>query len=123
MSERRDLGHSVGDSSATWSATVGAGGGAQIQDNDGQRVDVLDQKIPFNPTIYVYDNYPGGIGLSQPLFEMQGRTITAAIDLVNGCECAFGCPACIGPILAVEQSGDSSPKQSALRVLRLLTSG
>lgn len=123
MSERRDLGHSVGDSSATWSATVGSGGGAQIQDNDGQRVDVLDQKIPFNPTIYVYDNYPGGIGLSQPLFDMQGRTITAAIDLVNGCECAFGCPACIGPILAVEQSGDSSPKQSALRVLRLLTSG
>jgi len=123
MSERRDLGHAIGDSSATWSASIGINGAVQAQNQDGQGVDLANQKTPFNPTIFVYDNYPGGIGLSQPLFEMQARTITSAIDLVKNCECVLGCPACVGPILAVEQSGQSSPKQSALKVLRLLTSG
>ena len=123
MSERRDLGHAIGDSSATWSATIGLNGNAQAHGHDGQRIDLSNKSLPFNPTIFVYDNYPGGIGLSQPLFEMQARAITAAIDLVKGCDCTLGCPACVGPILAVEQSGQSSPKQSALKVLRLLTSG
>jgi len=123
MSERRDLGHAIGDSSATWSATIGISGAVQAQGQTGQNIDITDDKLPFNPTIFVYDNYPGGIGLSQPLFEMQARTVTTAINLVKGCECTLGCPACVGPILAIEQSGISSPKHSALKVLRLLTSG
>ena len=72
----------------------------------------------FAPAVYLYDNYPGGIGLSRPLFERRDELIAAAVGLVSGCRCGSGCPACVGPILASDEQ--RSPKGSALRVLALL---
>lgn len=50
----------------------------------------------FDPVIFLYDNYPGGIGLSEPLFRLSGRLIEHAAEVVAQCECSAGCPSCVG---------------------------
>jgi DEAD/DEAH box helicase domain-containing protein len=48
--------------------------------------------------------------------------VADARDLVIGCACAGGCPACVGPILAGDESRALTPRQAALSVLELLQS-
>ncbi|MBC7991200.1 MAG: DUF1998 domain-containing protein, partial [Luteimonas sp.] len=75
----------------------------------------------FVPTVYLYDNFPGGVGLSEPLWQRQAELVQRARELVERCDCVAGCPACVGPVLAVDESKlDATPKQLALRVLGLL---
>lgn len=50
------------------------------------------------PVIAIYDNLPGGIGLSRKLYEMHDRLLYAAQDRVKNCSCENGCPACVGPV-------------------------
>ncbi len=49
------------------------------------------------PAVIIYDLAPGGIGFSQRLFELHDELVTRAHALVTSCDCADGCPACIGP--------------------------
>ncbi|MFP5341488.1 MAG: DEAD/DEAH box helicase [Candidatus Limnocylindria bacterium] len=51
------------------------------------------------PTIYLYEAMPGGIGLSERLWERHDELVTAAADLLMACSCEAGCPACTGPRL------------------------
>ncbi len=51
------------------------------------------------PTITVYDQVAGGIGLSQQLYTLQRQALEAAGQLVAACTCEAGCPACVGPVL------------------------
>ena len=70
------------------------------------------------PRIFIYDNYPGGIGFSEPLFRMHDAAARRHARADRECECEHGCPGCVGPI------GDTGPlaKPVALRILdRLLT--
>lgn len=50
------------------------------------------------PTITLYDHIPGGVGLSSSLYERHGELLKSALELVRDCECANGCPACVGPV-------------------------
>src|ERR1019366_2937930 len=52
----------------------------------------------FEPNLYLYDNYPGGIGQSAPLFKMTRPLLEGAAALLRGCPCEAGCPGCVGPI-------------------------
>jgi len=54
------------------------------------------------PTIYLYESVPGGIGLSERLWERHDDLIAAASDLIRSCGCDAGCPACTGPRLEPE---------------------
>ena len=74
----------------------------------------------FQPTVFLYDNFPGGIGLSAPLYDMRARVVDGARRTVSACPCAQGCPACIGPILGSDEQRAESPKTLALIVLSLL---
>ncbi|HIW34637.1 MAG TPA: DEAD/DEAH box helicase, partial [Candidatus Paenibacillus intestinavium] len=65
------------------------------------------------PTIFFYDRYPGGIGLSKRLYEIHSSLILNAQQLITQCQCISGCPACVGPIEEVGIIG----KQSALQLL------
>ena len=68
--------------------------------------------------IFVYDNYPGGIGFSEPLYRMHDELVAGTHRLIAECECENGCPACVGPV------GNTGPlaKIAALRILdRLMT--
>lgn len=49
------------------------------------------------PAVVVYEQVPAGIGFSQRLFEVHAELIQRAYELVSGCECADGCPSCVGP--------------------------
>jgi DEAD/DEAH box helicase domain-containing protein len=71
------------------------------------------------PRIFMYDNYPGGIGFSEPLFSMHAELLSRTRALIAGCECQQGCPACVGPI------GNTGPlaKVVALRILDLMVAG
>ncbi|UCF96440.1 MAG: DEAD/DEAH box helicase [Spirochaetaceae bacterium] len=50
------------------------------------------------PALYVYDNYPGGTGLSEGFLENAAAILQGALELVAECSCAQGCPSCIGPV-------------------------
>ncbi len=118
LSERHDLGRAVGDAGSTWFATVEADGRGGLRSPDGDAMDPAAMRS-FEPTVFLYDNYPGGIGLSAPLFDLRREVVARARDLVAACDCAHGCPACIGPILASDEERGYSPKQAAVRVLEL----
>jgi DEAD/DEAH box helicase domain-containing protein len=69
-----------------------------------------------NPAILIYDKIPGGIGLSQRLFEQHQTLIQGALEMVSECPCQDGCPACVGP-MGEEGFGG---KAHALALLRSL---
>ncbi|MBN9658149.1 MAG: DEAD/DEAH box helicase [Acidobacteria bacterium] len=71
----------------------------------------------FEPNLHLYDNFPGGIGQSAPLFKMTTELLNGARQLILGCGCESGCPSCVGP---AGETGERS-KQSALEILAVLT--
>src|SRR5258708_8990578 len=52
----------------------------------------------FEPNLYLYDNYPGGIGQSAALFRLRQRLLEGAASLFAACPCESGCPSCAGPV-------------------------
>jgi DEAD/DEAH box helicase domain-containing protein len=54
-------------------------------------------ELSAEPIIFLYDNYPGGIGLSEPLFAMHDALLDKTRELIDGCPCQSGCPSCVGP--------------------------
>jgi DEAD/DEAH box helicase domain-containing protein len=68
------------------------------------------------PRIFIYDNYPGGIGFSEPLFGMHDALLSRTRALIAGCECEHGCPTCVGPV------GNIGPlaKLVAVRILDVI---
>jgi DEAD/DEAH box helicase domain-containing protein len=72
----------------------------------------------WEPDLFLYDRFPGGIGHSQPLFEMRERLLRGALELVEACPCEAGCPGCVGPIGEVGEDG----KRHSQAVLRNLLS-
>ncbi|MFP4615656.1 MAG: DEAD/DEAH box helicase [Thiohalorhabdus sp.] len=137
MCEPGDLGRAVGDGDAEWFATVGASGRGQIKHFDGSEGDPgsvspetkdlgaarsgdPEAQGRFVPALFLYDNYPGGVGLSAPLFDQREAIVQQARQLVAACDCAHGCPACVGPILASDAERGFSPKGAAAKVLELL---
>jgi DEAD/DEAH box helicase domain-containing protein len=91
-------GHDIGISIDTGDGDIAAGCAANAQ------------------KIFVYDNYPGGIGFSAPLYQMHRELLTNTRRLVAECDCESGCPGCVGPV------GNTGPmaKVAALRILDLL---
>ncbi len=49
------------------------------------------------PALYVFDQYPGGIGLSDGFLESLQKILRGAAEVVEQCPCQTGCPSCIGP--------------------------
>jgi DEAD/DEAH box helicase domain-containing protein len=68
----------------------------------------------FEPNLYLYDSYPGGIGQSAPLYRMADRLLRQTGELLNGCGCEAGCPSCVGPVGEVGERG----KEVAMRIVR-----
>jgi DEAD/DEAH box helicase domain-containing protein len=102
MCDRQDIGISIGS-------------GEQGDETDLNRAG-LPATLSEQPRIFVYDNYPGGIGFSEPLFRMHDDLLARTRELIAGCECSHGCPTCVGPV------GNTGPlaKVVALRILDLI---
>jgi DEAD/DEAH box helicase domain-containing protein len=59
-----------------------------------------DPQAPFEdqlPVVLIHDTVPGGIGLSQSLYERFDQLIGRCVQLVSTCPCESGCPSCVGP--------------------------
>ncbi len=84
MCEPRDLGFCLGDPYHNW-----------FFRKEADRAKI--QKISFNPTIFLYDAYPGGVGLSSSLFSHRKVLLRNTLAHIEQCSCKQGCPSCIGP--------------------------
>jgi DEAD/DEAH box helicase domain-containing protein len=80
---------------------------------------VSQVRSPHNqsPTIYLYEAVPGGVGMSERLFDRHDELVAGAAELIAGCGCESGCPACTGPRL----ERDVDARALALRLLRSLS--
>lgn len=118
MADARDLQKAVGNGDGAWFASADESGRGQLRGAEGEAGIELQQS--FVPTVYLYDNFPGGVGLSEPLWRRQHELVQRAAELVSRCDCKAGCPACVGPVLAAqEDGGGATPKSLALQVLGL----
>jgi DEAD/DEAH box helicase domain-containing protein len=70
----------------------------------------------FEPNMYLYDAYPGGIGFSAPLFRASELLLAKTRELIAACECEDGCPSCIGPAGALAPRA----KEAAITILEKL---
>ena len=77
------------------------------------------------PTIFVYDGYPGGAGIAELAFEAAERHARATLDLISACPCDEGCP-CVksgadAKAAAEAEAAQAQADQDAIDVTRLLT--
>jgi DEAD/DEAH box helicase domain-containing protein len=106
MCDGHDIGLSVDGGSLDRTTRTGGLGG-------------VPEALALEPNVFIYDNYPGGIGFSRPLFEMHALLLDRTRELIGGCPCDSGCPSCVGP------EGNTGPhaKQVASRILDHLLHG
>ncbi len=93
--ETLDLSHSVGCLNAPWQA------------------------------VFVWEHYPKGLGFTERGYEILDRLVPRALDVVQNCSCADGCPLCVGKplhpytVLNPERGEGSIPsRRAALAILR-----
>ncbi len=88
---------------------------------------VIDSSNTGSPALFVYDRYPGGMGFSERAYASLDEVLGACLDLVSECDCAHGCPSCVGlPVLIPPQQQDPDAgygwpipnKDAALLLLR-----
>jgi DEAD/DEAH box helicase domain-containing protein len=58
----------------------------------------LREAREFTPTIYLYDNQPGGIGLAERIFQVLPDLLARGLETIQDCTCRSGCPSCVGPV-------------------------
>src|SRR6201993_3902123 len=111
MCDRRDLGTAVGERPPSagveteWVEFADANGAA-------------DAKEFYEPNLYLYDGYPGGVGFGGPLYRVHDLLLRRTHELIAACPCDNGCPSCVGP--AGEKS--ERTKEAALAILEKLCS-
>jgi len=81
--------------------------------------DIAGELVTFEPNLYLYDAYPGGIGQSAPLFRLAPQLLKQTAELLAACGCEAGCPSCVGPVGEVGERG----KEVAARILAELRAG
>jgi DEAD/DEAH box helicase domain-containing protein len=103
MCDGHDIGLSVDGGSLDRATRTGGAAGAP-------------STLSTKPNIFIYDNYPGGIGFSQPLYAMHQQLLEQTRELISTCPCDSGCPSCVGP------QGQTGPfaKAVASRILDML---
>lgn len=97
MCDPRDLGYTLGDKS------------------DGTSRPIKNGAPGFDPTIFLYDNAAGGVGLSARAFELRENLLVQARELIETCPCSDGCPACVSP---GEGRGIMGRKEIAIELLK-----
>jgi DEAD/DEAH box helicase domain-containing protein len=123
MCDRRDLGTAIGERSPMSEPTSEIVAAQQppflgtledfIPSRPEDRRLTASIKELFEPNLYLFDAYPGGIGFSGPLFRTHDLLLQKTRELIAACGCEEGCPSCVGP------AGDLAPrtKESALAIL------
>jgi len=107
MCEPRDIGRALGDKApdgvASTAARVGPG--------------------EFDPTLFLFDHVPGGIGLAERIFELGLDLLARSRAMVAACACEQGCPACVGPEAPNATPDRMTRKRAALVLLSAVLGG
>ena len=71
-------------------------------------------RSPFTkePTIFLYDNYQGGIGFAEKIYRSMEELLKMAYEHIQNCPCDKGCPSCVGA------SWNKNIKRDALTILK-----
>jgi len=112
MCDLHDIGVSIGDN-VTGMSVPPRDMPYKIRSNEAQ----LLREAKFEPNIFIYDNYPGGIGLSPSLFQLEEKLLKHCKETIEVCSCQEGCPSCVGP----SKASGTLAKQVALEILTKLT--
>ena len=105
MCDGRDLGTAIGERPPA--------AGSDSSDETMEDVISTNAKEFFEPNLYLYDAYPGGIGFSEPLFRTRELLVQKTRELIAACPCEQGCPSCVGPAGDLAQRA----KEAALAIL------
>ncbi|MBE7480907.1 MAG: DEAD/DEAH box helicase [Polyangiaceae bacterium] len=100
MCDPRDIGQTLGD------------GGSPEEDRAPGRDPFSGRTGGFDPTVFLFDALPGGVGLAPRIYERADELLERARDLIDSCDCDAGCPACVGP---TEEHG--SRKEMSSKIL------
>ena len=114
MADLHDLDRAIGDKSSEWFVRKDKNRRQITSSPAGE--DSVPATDAFDPTIFLFDAYPGGIGFSDLLFERHDALLDSARRLISACPCQCGCPSCVGPTLEVGPRA----KEAALAILELL---
>jgi DEAD/DEAH box helicase domain-containing protein len=102
MCDPRDLGSAMGD--------------AGDENDDGPDAARMPQRARggprpgYRPTLFLYEHVPGGTGLAERIWEQRDVLLAQTRQMIAGCPCPAGCPACVGP-------GEGSRKAVAMELL------
>ena len=114
MCDGRDLGVAIGERPPAFGSNhdVIPAEGHDLNLDSSQNWATVQREF-FEPNLYLFDAYPGGIGFSEPLFRGHELLVHKTRELIQACPCEAGCPSCVGP------AGDPAPraKQAALAIL------
>jgi DEAD/DEAH box helicase domain-containing protein len=111
MCDARDLGTAIGERPSSPGAAI------EWEETPSlEEIAAYTEKEYFEPNLYLYDAYPGGIGFSEPLYRAHDLLLAKTRELIAGCPCEKGCPSCVGPL--GEQSVRA--KEAALTILARL---
>jgi DEAD/DEAH box helicase domain-containing protein len=125
MCDRRDLGTAVGErppAASVGQTFLSIASSLEPSSNGDFTPTRLEDAVSvnskefFEPNLYLFDAYPGGIGFSEPLFLTHDLLIQKTRELISSCDCEQGCPSCVGP------AGDLArrAKEAALAILDCL---
>jgi DEAD/DEAH box helicase domain-containing protein len=115
MCDRRDLGTAIGER-PPGTDSESASDVDPIENFTPARMQEAISPNPkefFEPNLYLFDAYPGGIGFSEALFLTHALLVQKTRELIAACPCEQGCPSCVGP------AGDlaARAKEAALAIL------
>ena len=117
MCDRRDLGVALGDNgqgaAAVERGLLRAGFASRVPVGADGMAGRGGRAEDYQPHVFIYDAYPGGIGLSEPLYRLHDRLLSEGRALIRACPCRDGCPSCVGPAGEVGSRG----KEVALGIL------
>jgi DEAD/DEAH box helicase domain-containing protein len=129
MCDRRDLGTAIGEKSPPPGHEREPGADEDVSDDFEARASAAAADVAsdlavglmadaefFEPNLFLYDAYPGGIGFSDPLFRACDLLLARTRALIESCECESGCPSCVGP---AGERGEKA-KEAALVILSRL---
>jgi len=114
MCDPHDINRCIGDRRSKWFVRFTRDSRGFYSSFKSQEEIPEDKIAFFEPTLFIYDNYPGGMGFSQELFDNTFILLEKTLKLISKCGCLNGCPSCVGPTKEVGERA----KEVALIILK-----
>jgi DEAD/DEAH box helicase domain-containing protein len=83
--------------------------------------DISQGLAAFEPNLYLYDNYSGGVGQSAPMFRLRQPLLENTAALIALCACGAGCPSCVGPAGEIGERGKEAAARFVAEIIRVAT--